>query len=174
MEKSLVQEILEHLIICGSRLMLDSFFTPYGQSLGQALREAERSASLCPHDFSGHSRGTVSVTLHRMKKKNLVLLSGSKKKAMWHITRKGRDHFKSTSGGIVLPPEDGKTRVVMFDVPEDRRGERNWLRKELLACDYAPLQKSVFMGTRPFPVKLLKEFKSRGLLSYVHVVGIEV
>ncbi len=173
MAKSLVREILEHLAICAPRLMVDSLFIPYGQSLGRTLRQIEKLAALCPHDFSGHSRGTVSVTLHRMKKNKLVSISGPKKKAIWRITQKGKSHFKNIEKGISLPPEDGKTRVIMFDIPEDRRVERNWLRGELSACDYTPLQKSVFMGTRPLPTRLLEELESRGLLSHIHVVGLE-
>ena len=173
MGKSLVREILEHLAVCAPRLMVDSLFIPYGQSLGRTLRQIEESAALCPHDFSGHSRGTVSVTLHRMKKNKLVSVSGPKKKAIWRITQKGKGHFKNIEKGTNLLPEDGKTRVIMFDIPEDRRAERNWLRVELSACDYTPLQKSVFMGLRPLPTRLLEELKSRGLISYVHVVGLE-
>ncbi len=176
MKKSLILEILAHLATCAPRMMVDSLFIPYGQGLGRTLRNLEESAARCPHDFSGHSRVTVSVTLNRMKKKKLVSISGPKKKAIWRITQKGRSHFKDVkvAGDIInLPPEDGKTRLVIFDIPEKRKEERNWLRKELLTCDYTPLQKSVFMGLRPLPAELLREIKGKELLSCIRVVGLE-
>lgn len=173
MGKSLVQEILEHLLVCCSRLAVGALFVPYGQSLSRSLRKVEEVAADCPHDFSKHSRSTVSVTLQRMKKHNLVTARGSHKKAVWQITKRGRNHFKGTMDSLVLPPEDGKIRVFMFDIPEDRRGERNRLRAELLSCGYSPLQKSVFIGKRPLPTKLFKELRERNLMSYIHVAGLE-
>ena len=63
--------------------------------------------------------------------------------------------------------------ATLFDVPEERKAERDWLRAELLSCDYTPLQKSVFLGLRPLPAVLLEELKSKDLLSHIHVVGLE-
>lgn len=152
--------------------MLDALFAPYGQGLGQAMRSAERIIERCPHDFSSRSRETVSTTLSRMKKRGLVSRSGSKKRAVWRITREGKRHFQVRVDSA-LPPEDGKVRLVIFDVPERERRKRDWLRYHLLACDYSPLQKSVWMGTRPLPADLNDEFKSIGLTSYVHIVSLE-
>lgn len=176
MQKSLVREILAHLVTCAPRMMVSSLFIPYGQSLGRALRELEEEAARCPHDFSNRSPTTVSVTLHRMKKQKLVSMSGPKKKAVWRITQKGKHHFremKDPRSEFDLPPEDDKTRLFVFDIPENRKGDRNWLRRELIACDYTPLQKSVFMGLRPLSAKLLEALKSRELLSHIHIVGLE-
>lgn len=176
MPKSLAKEILAHLITCCPRLLVSSLFVPYGQSLGSALRELEKEAARCPHDFFGHSPVTVSVTLHRMKKRKLVSMSGPKKKAIWRVTRKGKHHFremKDSQSKVEIPPEDGKTRLFIFDIPENRKGDRNWLRRELLACDYTPLQKSVFLGLRPLPARLLEDLRGRGLLPHIRVVGLE-
>ncbi len=171
--RSLTLEILGHLVLCGPTFMINALFVPYGQTLGRRLREAERFAARCPHNFSGYAQTTVSATLSRMKKRKLVAISGPKKKAIWRIAANGRRHFKKMKNVLELPLEDGKTRVVVFDIPEDRHGERNWLRSQLLACDFTPLQKSVFMGIRPLPERLLKEFKDRGLRAYIHIMGLE-
>lgn len=162
-------------MICGPTIMISALFIPYGQSLGRTIREVERAAGQCPHDFSGHSQETVSTTLSRMKKRKLVVFSGPNKKAIWRITANGRRHFKKaeTKNNFDLPPEDGKTRVVVFDIPESKCSGRNWLRAKLLECDFAPLQKSVYIGTRPLPDKLLRELKDRELFSYVHIMGLE-
>lgn len=169
----MVQELLGHLLVCGSRFALGSLFVPYGQGLRQTLREARELATRCTHDFSRRSRGTVSVTLYRMKKQKLVSASGPHKRTIWKITQKGKGYFKDAKNDFDLLPEDGKTRVVMFDIPEDRRGERNWLRTELLSCNYSPLQKSVFVGKRPLPTELLKKIRERKLVANIHVVGLE-
>lgn len=173
MKKSLTREILAHLVTCGSKLMLSSLFVPYGQSLGQSLREAEEIAASCPHDFSRHSKNTISTTLSVMKRQKLISARGPKKKTVWRLTQKGKNHFKNLESGFNLPPKDGKLRLFIFDIPENRRQERNWLRTELVSCDYSPLQKSVYMGARPLPAKLLRDLNKRGLFSYVKIVGLD-
>lgn len=153
--------------------MINAVFTPYGQSLGRSIREAERLAESCPHDFSLHSRDTVSVTLSRLKKKGMVVNRGPKKKTIWSITTRGKSHFKDRLVGGDLPPSDGKIRLVVYDIPEGMASMRVWLRKRLLACDYSYLQKSVWLGNRPLPKELLDELKERKILSFIHVVGLE-
>ncbi len=155
--------------------MISSLFIPYGRGLGQAVREAERLAASCPHDLSLRSRETISVTLSRLKKKGLVTSKGPPRKTLWKITARGKYHFRATknAGGPALPPKDGRARIVIFDIPEDERGKRGWLRKRLLACDYAPLQKSVWVGERPLPQELLQELKDLHISRYVHVLGLE-
>lgn len=174
MKQSLSKQILEHLFLCGTHIAVGALFVPYGQGLRQSLRDTRELLDKCPHDFSCHSPQTVSVTLHRMKKQKLVSFNGPNRKAVWHITHEGRKHFKNVKSGneFDLPPKDGKTRIVVFDIPENRRRDRNWLRVELYSCAYSPLQRSVFIGTRPLPAKLLEELKMRELLSHVHIIGV--
>lgn len=172
-KRSIARDILEHLIICGSSLMVSALFTPYGQSLSRAISEAERQADRCPHDFSGHSKGTVSTILTRLKTRGLVANKGPKKKTVWQLTKQGRKHFQLMSAISELPSEDGKMRLVIFDIPEGERGKRAWLRSRLFVCGYRSLQKSVWIGTRPLPEELHAELTKRELNKYVHVVGLE-
>ena len=63
--------------------------------------------------------------------------------------------------GGAFPPErwdrgwDGKWRMVVFDLPEDRRGLRNELRKQLRAARFGGLQGSVWIS--PDPLTLVRE-----------------
>lgn len=168
-------EILGHLAMCVPSVVAHSLFLPHGISMSRALRESERFIERCPHDFSAYSRGTVSVTLSRLKKQGLVAKIGANKKAVWLVTKRGKTHFVSQKqqSMLVLPPKDGQIRLVVFDIPEAERKQRSWLRARLLMYDYAPLQKSVWIGTRPLPRELRQELRERGLTSYVHVVGLE-
>lgn len=172
MKKSFPAELLEHLILCGSSMMISSVFVPYGQGLGRAIREVERLADKCPHDLSLRSRKTVSVALSRLKRKGLVTGSGPRKKTLWKITSAGRQHFSKMDGDR-LPPKDGKTRLVVFDIPEEERSKRTWLRRRLLACGYFPIQKSVWAGERMLPEKLRQELKTMGIAQCVHILGLE-
>lgn len=173
MKRSLTLEILEHLLICAPSLMVTALFVPYGTSLGRQLRDLEEEAARCPHDFSSYSREAVSSALSNMKQKGWVTSRGPKKKTIWAITKRGRAHFKTRKIGEKLPLEDGKIRLVIYDIPEKMASQRTWLRNRLTECDYRYLQKSVWVGTRPLPKELRDEFKERHLQSFIHVVGLE-
>ena len=45
--------------------------------------------------------------------------------------------------------------VVMYDIPNNKRKERNWFRRHLLKFGYLMIQKSVWVGPSPLP----KDFK---------------
>lgn len=62
---------------------------------------------------------------------------------------------------------DGKWRIVMFDVPEKKRSERNVLRNKLKEIGFQEIQKSVFV--HPYPCFneidfIVEYFKIRGFV----------
>lgn len=72
-----------------------------------------------------------------------------------------------------LPPRDHIMRIVSFDIPEKERRKRNWLRRELLACDYTTLHQSVFIGQRPLPHEFIKKIDELNLARCLHIASIE-
>ena len=45
---------------------------------------------------------------------------------------------------------DGKWRIIVFDLPEKKRGLRNDLRKQLRSARFGGLQRSVWISPGPF------------------------
>ena len=116
-------------------------------------------------------RQTFSVILTRLQKQGLV----ERKNNKWGITNLGKKFIKNikTADMFDLPKKDGILRLVIFDVPERERRKRDWLRLELIACDFKLLQKSVWMGERPLPQKFLENLEELNLLHSVHIFTIE-
>ena len=48
-----------------------------------------------------------------------------------------------------------KNLIVMFDVPETKKAEREWLRWHLKKFNYIMIQKSVWVGPSPLPKEFL-------------------
>ena len=67
---------------------------------------------------------------------------------------------------------DGKWRIVMFDVPEKYRKERNWLRFQLFGFEYQQLQKSVFLGKWPLTEDFFSEIVKRKLNNFIRLITI--
>ncbi|MDP3770346.1 MAG: CRISPR-associated endonuclease Cas2 [bacterium] len=174
MNSSLRLAILKHLNDAGYG-MLNSFFS----------RKYSRNApirALLGLDHLGYAsiddaKRSLSATLSRLKREGLIIGRGARKKTIWSINDKGKDYIKKYSTSLVdeapTPPmSDGIQRLVIFDIPEKDRKERLWLRKELLACGYDSLQKSVYLGTCPLPEDVLKEIDEKGLYECVHIMSL--
>ena len=175
MNRSLTRALLVHLAQFGT-VMVSAFLPPqYPEArfarylLGLPI-DHYPSRKAAQHSFSS--------TLHRLKREGLVANAGSKKKTVWTITKKGRVFLNHAPSGRetrveVLPPVDRIVRLVTFDVPEKQRQKRDWLRRELIACGYDMLQRSVFIGARPLPAEFIKTVEELGLTKNVHIVSID-
>lgn len=159
--------------------MLEAFFPP-GYSYTDPSRRLLGIDRRCRHRFSFERRTSVSSILVRLRRAGLVARDGPQKISSWHITAQGKKRLAVLSAGPaplpknkhILAKKDGKLRIVIFDVPERDRRKRDWLRTQLLACDFKPLQKSVWTGTRPLPEALIEEIDALDLSTHVHIMSI--
>ena len=116
------------------------------------------------------SRQSFSTILTRLQKQGLV----ERKSGKWSNTKIGTMIVKKARfRPPELPLKDGIIRLVIFDIPERDRKKRLWLRKELLACDFQLLQKSVWIGYRPLPKDFYESLEDLNLRSYIHIFSIK-
>jgi DNA-binding transcriptional regulator PaaX len=117
------------------------------------------------------SKPTFSTILSRLKVEGLVERGGSKKKAIWRITKKGRAMAQQPAISV-LPAQDGITRIVSFDIPEEQRKKRRWIREELLGLGYRPLQKSVWFGLSPLPENFFEDLDLLSLRNNIEIFSV--
>ena len=119
------------------------------------------------------ARRTISATLSRLKREGLIARRGAKGKTIWEITSDGKQQLEEIEDSFELPKEDGATRLVIFDVPEKQRKKRDRIRTELIACDFSPLQKSVWIGRRPLPEHFISLLDDLDLHGKVHIFSVQ-
>jgi hypothetical protein len=56
-----------------------------------------------------------------------------------------------------------KNMIVMYDIPSDKRRERDWFRRHLKKFGYIMIQKSVWVGPSPLPKDFIEYVRSLGL-----------
>mgnify|MGYP001567770419 CR=1 FL=1 len=115
--------------------------------------------------FENYSRNTISGSLAYMRKKGFLEYDEEKIK----ITRQGKEYIKRKFDSLKqfdykFEKDAPKNLIVMFDIPETKKAEREWLRWHLKKFNYSMIQKSVWVGPSPLP----KEF-----LEYVKKIGIQ-
>jgi len=56
-----------------------------------------------------------------------------------------------------------KNLLLIYDIPEERKKERDWFRRQLKNFDFAMIQRSVWVGPSPLPANFLAYLKRIGL-----------
>ena len=163
---TLTQLILEKILEFGE-VALDAFFpAKYPEArLWRGILGLDPSYEFSPRTFS--------AILSRLRQQGLVARRGSRRKTSWSLTVRGKAVLRATGEEepfADLPPRDGIPRLVTFDIPERDRKKRSVLRRELLACDFRALQKSVWIGYRPLPEDFLELLDELDLRKHVHIL----
>src|SRR3989344_5371952 len=56
-----------------------------------------------------------------------------------------------------------KNLLLVYDIPEGRKKERDWFRRQLGNFDFVMIQRSVWVGPSPLPANFLNYLKRIGL-----------
>lgn len=115
--------------------------------------------------FSNRSPRSLSSMMSYLKKEELI----GKNDKGWYLTPAGRKYMKRKEDSLQqfkheFSKESPKNLMVMFDIPETKRAEREWFRWHLKKFNYEMIQKSVWVGPSPLP----KEF-----MNYVSKIGLK-
>ena len=62
-----------------------------------------------------------------------------------------------------------KNLIIMYDIPYEKRKERDWFRRHLRKLNYIMIQKSVWVGPSPLPKDFVDYVKSVGLLNQLKI-----
>jgi len=113
--------------------------------------------------FKKYAERSIRTTIDRLNKKGFIEkeISGIilSKYGKEYVKRKSESlkQFNKTEG-----ISEDKKLLVMFDVPTERKDEREWLRWHLKKFGYIMIQQSVWVGPAPLPKEFstyLKEIK---------------
>lgn len=110
--------------------------------------------------FKEYKKQSVRNALVKLHNQNLINYNDS----FITITKEGGEYLKNKHKqlrGFNSPFEDkrDKNLLVLFDVPEERKTERDWLRRHLRKFDYHMIQRSVWVGPSPLPKEFLNYIK---------------
>lgn len=115
-----------------------------------------------------HNKNSLDSTVSRLRKNGLVEIRSGK----WTLTKKGKEYFEnkrklSLKFSSPFKLNAPKNLLLMFDIPESRKAERNWLRWHLREFQYFMIQKSVWVGPSPLPKKFGAYLKEIGLYNCI-------
>lgn len=59
--------------------------------------------------------------------------------------------------------DEPKNLLLIYDIPEGKKKERDWFRRQLKNFDFVMIQRSVWVGPSPLPEEFLAYLKRIGL-----------
>ena len=106
--------------------------------------------------FVKYTPRSIRTTVDRLKRKGII----EKELAGVVLSKYGKEYIKRKIDSLkqfnkTENISSDKNLLVMFDIPTERKAEREWLRWHLKKFEYIMVQKSVWVGPSPLP----KEFK---------------
>ena len=97
----------------------------------------------------------------------------------YFITHKGEDFLDKKNNSVLKRFEPNKTDkdpkdlLLLYDVPENKKTHRDWLRRELVNFHFIMIQRSVWVGPSPLPKEFTLYLKSVGLKDTIKTFKLE-
>jgi len=176
-------KILE-FIESAAQLIDDTFFIfslPYGTSyLRMEYLLRKRQGQPAERKASQQVKRRFDDLIYRLKKDGLVCCSKKEQKNFLGLTPKGKEilekfRFNKTESlpAVDYKNEGDKTlKIIIFDIPEQERRKRDWLRSALKNLKFSMLQKSVWAGKMKLPQEFIKDLEKINLLAWVEIFSI--
>lgn len=116
-------------------------------------------------DFKYYKYQTLANRCYDLKRNGYIKeINGD-----YFITYKGEDYLNKKSKNYFRKfntekkNEDPKNLLIIYDIPEEKKSEREWFRKELIKFHFIMVQRSVWVGPSPLPKDFSNYIKKIGL-----------
>jgi len=123
--------------------------------------------------LSVHKYGSLKSGIGRLKQKGYI----SKDADGWALTPMGRKYLERKYNSLTqfespFLKTDKKNLLIMFDIPEGKKAEREWLRWHLKKFHYEMIQKSVWRGPSPLPKDFVLYLKEIGIYENLKILKV--
>ena len=156
-ESTLVNDILFSLFAAGEHLLL-TFSAPPSQWRRRGLYGAD----------------SYRHAVYKLRKRGAVKVVEKNNKNFLALTEKGK--LEALLAKAKLPVSgkwDGKWRLIIFDIPEDVRLQREQLRGLLKKNNFRKLQASVYVNPYPLNREAIRYLEQSGLMDYIRIIKVE-
>lgn len=123
--------------------------------------------------LSSYKYESLKSGISRLKRGQYIAKSDSG----WFLTPKGKKYLAKKYDSLTqfdspFSKTDSKNLLVMFDIPEVRKAEREWLRWHLKKFNYTMIQKSVWRGPSPLPREFMDYLKKIKLTKHLKMLKV--
>jgi len=133
-----------------------------------------RSMKRAKTDFDDLELQRFYSVLNRLKREGLVARKNAEHGTFWNITSKGLGKLRIIQENKTdyEPESDNRIKIIVFDIPEEKKRMRAWLREVLRVLGFKMLQKSVWTGKNKIPEDFLFDLRKKNLISFIHILEV--
>ena len=120
----------------------------------------------------GGSRQAFYTKLNQLKRQGLVEKGVLGENTSWKISKKGTEFLRvkrDKPSPYLTAPISSRMKIVSYDIPEEYRRGRGWLRSVLKLMDYEMVHQSVWIGSKVLPEDFFEVIENEGLDAYVKI-----
>jgi len=132
----------------------------------QSQRELRRLLSGRPLQTTQATNKQVARAVSQLKQQGWIENKKIHDKTYYHLTKEGRVRHLIYSSKTFDRIRDKQAMIVIFDIPEEKRTFRNFIRRLLKQMDFTMLQKSVFITPYVLPKVFFDLLRDMKLLEY--------
>jgi DNA-binding transcriptional regulator PaaX len=115
--------------------------------------------------------------MYRLKKEGLIEKRGYGENSIFSISKKGLKKIKEEENKLLpeinyTKPKGDKIILVSFDIPEEKRNKRDWLRRALAYLGFENIHQSVFITKGKMPKKFFMDLKKIKLINYIEIIEV--
>lgn len=110
-----------------------------------------------------------SQNVYRLRKRGLIYTKNN----LYKLSDKGVSYFKDPYNLIREKIKPENKILLIFDIPENKKRTREWIRRQIKNWNFKMIQKSVWLGWGPLPVEFKKRLNILGVDKGVKVFKIK-
>ena len=149
----------------------------YNMMMKQPRGSSNKVLDSIPKEDFSKIRNRFHAMVSNLEKDGLVEVSEDEEGKYFKITQKGKNKLYQLNERKAgeLPPINYKVGkgsnlvLVMFDIPENERKKRVWLRSALVVLGFKMVQKSVWMGKVKIPKDFLKDIAEIRVIKFIEI-----
>jgi|SRR3989338_4622401 len=116
--------------------------------------------------FSSYKKSSLYSAVSRLKKENYICADGE----YLRLLPKSKEYLKRRQDRLKVfsfefKKDAPRNLLVMFDIPEEKKAEREWFRFHLKRFNFVMIQRSVWVGPSPLPKEFSDYVKKIGLIN---------
>lgn len=123
--------------------------------------------------FENKNPQSVRNEYNRLYKNGYI----SKKDGNYFINKNGKKFLENKKQILKnfepIKNNNSKNLLLLYDIPENKKCERDWFRRTLIKFGFIMIQRSVWVGPSPLPKEFLDYVKSIGLKGSIKTFKLE-
>ncbi len=170
-----ILEILENSLMTAADIVTAVLESGYGASyskLNQTYSKIESRRAISR--FGVLERQKFYNLISKLKREELI--EGDRKLKLTKIGKEKLMKLKNKPIDVKTlrykSENDQTLKVVIFDIPENYRWKRNWLRISLVQLGFKILQKSVWVGKVKIPEEFIKDLRFMKIEKFIHIFSV--